>query len=1150
VAVIFLSLEGVAVAAGRSLGRLAINLDPDNAVGFFNRTSGLRLPDDFLTSNPSLGGAVSAAFGSAGSLDGLADAVTAASGDGAVIAAGATLLGRITQLLNQLGDIGTQLGAVPVPAGVPTTRLRQFGQEFGTFVPRYAIIEFFQSRIAGLGPTLSFLGLVDDVAVPPAPADQVDGYMRKELHPERLRPLISTPGAFLETLLGWGAPGLSFQPGQPLFDRLDRTLKSLGFPLIRVDDAGSLSLVSQKLTLSASAAGSGSLSATLGISVPSGIDVSGTLKPGLDIHLGAQGAVPLGTTVVVTPPATLTVTPASGQFQTSLSADLRFTPTSGSSFRLIGAAGGSGIEAAAALFGFGVELKWDGGAGRAVGELFATASLDGGKVVIDLSAGDAFLAAVTGGKPIQGRVDLGARYSAGGGLVLTGGGLQVVIPVHATFAGVRIDSLAVSFPFDKPGTGLPITFTVSLGASLGPFDLSISDVGLNTELSFPQTNGQLVDFDASFKGPTGVGVAVNAGAITGGGFLSIDTDRGRYAGVLELKVYGIAVKAFGLIETKRPDGSQGFSFVMVISAEFMPIQLGFGFTLLGVGGIVAINRTLNDDALRGALRDGSLDNLLFPADPARDAPTIIQNLASVFPAAVSHFIFGPTGKLGWGTPTLVHGDLGVVLELPGPRLAVLGVVRTSLPSEDFALVRLQLAIAGILDFPARKFSLDASLYDSYVGSFGVYGDMAFRLDFGGSPNFVLAIGGFNPSYKAPPGFPALNRVTIDLGVNGNPSLSAYGYLALTPNTAQVGAGIDLHAHGGGIHLDGHVGFDALFVFSPFSFTASIDAGVSVSFHGVGFGIHLHGNLSGPSPWHIDGEVCVSVLWWDACLGIGLTFGESRRAELPPVDPWFGPQPFDPQRPVLGLQAAIQDAHNWTSPATPGAQTVVSLAQRPNGVPTAIDPVGAATLRQKVVPLNQKITKFGEFSPVGHDTFNVETVLIGGVPQSNVIPVPDDFVPSHFRSMSSAERLSSKPYDTMIAGFSVDPHLAKVGTIGEKNVEYETVLLDSQRVSVPQPNYALTRRHLLGMLTRSAAALGGSRSSGIERYVSATAAIKVTLGPEQFAVADACTLAPNTALTGGGFVTQIAAALAIEAQVAANPGTGGQFAVVPKFELFI
>jgi hypothetical protein len=51
---------------------------------------------------------------------------------------------------------------------------------------------------------------------------------------------------------------------------------------------------------------------------------------------------------------------------------------------------------------------------------------------------------------------------------------------------------------------------------------------------------------------------------------------------VELSIYDISVKAFGLIETKVP--GVDFSFVIVISAEFTPIQLGFGFTLNGVGG--------------------------------------------------------------------------------------------------------------------------------------------------------------------------------------------------------------------------------------------------------------------------------------------------------------------------------------------------------------------------------------------------------------------------------------------------------------------------------------------------------------------------------------------------------------------------------------
>src|SRR4029078_9274709 len=106
---------------------------------------------------------------------------------------------------------------------------------------------------------------------------------------------------------------------------------------------------------------------------------------------------------------------------------------------------------------------------------------------------------------------------------------------------------------------------------------------------------------AGFKPPTGAGISLNAGPISGGGFLSIKD--GRYAGALELKIYSVAVKAFGVIDTKLPDGSAGFSFVIVISAEFTPIQLGLGFTLLGVGGLIGINRRVDGKALEAAVRD-------------------------------------------------------------------------------------------------------------------------------------------------------------------------------------------------------------------------------------------------------------------------------------------------------------------------------------------------------------------------------------------------------------------------------------------------------------------------------------------------------------------------------------------------------------------
>ena len=86
--------------------------------------------------------------------------------------------------------------------------------------------------------------------------------------------------------------------------------------------------------------------------------------------------------------------------------------------------------------------------------------------------------------------------------------------------------------------------------------------------------------------------------VKGGGYLYIDPERGEYAGALELAFAEfLALKAIGIITTRMPDGSEGFSLLIVITAEFgTGIQLGFGFTLLGVGGLLGLNRTMRLDA--------------------------------------------------------------------------------------------------------------------------------------------------------------------------------------------------------------------------------------------------------------------------------------------------------------------------------------------------------------------------------------------------------------------------------------------------------------------------------------------------------------------------------------------------------------------------
>ena len=234
----------------------------------------------------------------------------------------------------------------------------------------------------------------------------------------------------------------------------------------------------------------------------------------------------------------------------------------------------------------------------------------------------------------------------------------------------------------------------------------------------------------------------------------------------------------------------------MISAEFTPIQLGFGFTLNGVGGLVGINRTVNSNELGKLVREGQSEELLFPKNLIANAPTIIRDLGTVFPARPSHYIFGPLGKLGWGTPTLITGEIGIIIEIPGV-VALLGEVKILLPKPEVPLVKMNMSVGGTLDFPNKTFSLDAALHDSIIEGYPISGQMALRVKWGEQPNFVASIGGFHPAYQPPKDFPKLQPMTLDLGQHGSASITVSGFFAVTSNTVQVGGDARLHAGGAG-----------------------------------------------------------------------------------------------------------------------------------------------------------------------------------------------------------------------------------------------------------------------------------------------------------------------------------------------------------------
>ena len=207
----------------------------------------------------------------------------------------------------------------------------------------------------------------------------------------------------------------------------------------------------------------------------------------------------------------------------------------------------------------------------------------------------------------------------------------------------------------------------------------------------------------------------------GGGFLDLDEEAGLYSGILALSFGDFALIAIGLIDTKMPDGSKGFSMVINNAVECSPaIQLSYGFSLNGVGGLIGINRSVDTDFLRAGLKEKTLDSILFPENPIANASKIISDMGNAFPIGRDRFVIGPMVNINWGG-NLISIDIYLILELPAPyQIILLGQVAAFLPEkkqdEQKSVIEFHLDVLGILDFSRKELFIDATIFDSYIYS--------------------------------------------------------------------------------------------------------------------------------------------------------------------------------------------------------------------------------------------------------------------------------------------------------------------------------------------------------------------------------------------------------------------------------------------------
>src|SRR5262249_28395553 len=161
----------------------------------------------------------------------------------------------------------------------------------------------------------------------------------------------------------------------------------------------------------------------------------------------------------------------------------------------------------------------------------------------------------------------------------------------------------------------------------------------------------------------------------------------------------------------------------------------------------------------------------------------------------------------------VTASLGIVIEVPPGNIAILGVLKCILPDEDAALLVLQVKFIGALEVDKNRLWFFASLFGSRVLFITIDGEMGLLIAWGDQPEFVLRFGGFHPKFN-PPAMPFPSPDHVSLSILNEPfaRIRVSGYFAVTSNTAQFGAAVELFFGVGDFAIEGHLGFDALFQF--------------------------------------------------------------------------------------------------------------------------------------------------------------------------------------------------------------------------------------------------------------------------------------------------------------------------------------------------
>jgi hypothetical protein len=290
-------------------------------------------------------------------------------------------------------------------------------------------------------------------------------------------------------------------------------------------------------------------------------------------------------------------------------------------------------------------------------------------------------------------------------------------------------------------------------------------------------------------------------------------------------------------------------------------------------------------------------------------------------------------------------------------------------------------------------------------------------------------------------------------------------------------------------------------------------------------------LEGTSPWHVEGEGSISLLFWDIDVPFSHTWGENADTVLPEI----------PALPIL--QAEFEKRENWLALPPAGTQLSVSLRKIEETDELVLHPLGQLRVSQRAVPLDLVIQKVGN-----QNISDIEkAVLRVGTGLAQKAEVREPFATAQFKAgLDAAAKLSLPAYEKQMAGvdLSVSGNDTRTSHSVKRIVLHELITIDNNYKEHLKQFFNAGKLWFLQLLSSNATArsvLSQANQTARDPFVDKVAAVD-----PGFVIANT---RDNTAFGGTATFTSVAQAQdALAATVQGDSAIRGTLHVIPAAEV--